>query len=353
MLRISLLGALLALGFNSTVQAQYTGSINNGIPYYFANSDFYPFNTHLVTEKYKGKTIEYVGYNKKGKESYRSQTILNEKGKIVRTYRLKDNRRMLVSSNHYFRDSLLQEKTEFKKGKMHASMVMSYNDNYQILAQENFKRGKLQFSSEMSYNEGQLVKSQWYSGKKRKKSSLYEYEYFGNNQRKETRMYNRKGELKSRIRYECKDEGSDELKKNEKMVCIYEEGEKDYFKTIHYTKTRKGNTKQVTVYRASDSSLVELKRFNEKDEMTSLFKYDPETRNMTSNEYFRKGKLRFASYFKYEGVLLKEKSYKNAKGKGSKTVYTYTEDGAPLTFTQYDRNNKRINSGTIQVIQEN
>lgn len=346
-----LIGCACALAFASNAQYQLTGITASGESYYSINSDFYPFDQQKIRDYYKGQTVEYTYTNKKGKVSFQTQTTLNSKGRIERVYRIKNNNRYLTSTNNYFRDSLLQQRTEYRNGKMNSSMVLSYNEDFKMTDQENFRRGKLNYSSEMNYNNGQLIETKVYTGKKRKMANRYEFEYFGNEQRKETRIYNRKGDLKSKIRYECKEEGTDELQKNEKMICIYEEGEKDFFKTINYTKTRKGNTKTVSVFRASDSSIVEYLRYNEKEELVNKVTYNPDLKKILSTEYFRKGQLRFANRYEYKGELLVKQGYENKKGKGTSTEFSYTESGAPLSFTRFDANHKATGTATLKVIQ--
>lgn len=347
-----LVGCACALAFTSNAQYQLTGITASGESYYSLNSDFYPFDQQQIRDHFSGQTLEYTFTNKKGKVSYQTQTSLNAKGRIERVYRIKDNNRYLSSTNNYYRDSLLQERTEYRNGKMNSSMVLSYNEDYKMTGQENFRRGKLNYSSEMNYSNGQLTETKVFTGKKRKMSNRYEFEYFGNEQRKETRIYDRKGELKSKIRYECKDEGTDELKKNEKMVCIYEEGEKDFFKTINYTKTRKGNTKTISIFRASDSSIVEYLRYNEKEELQTKITYHPDLKKIVSSEYFNKGNLRFANHYEYKGELLTKQWYENKKGKGTSTEFTYTENGAPLSFTRFDSKKRVTGTATIKVINQ-
>ncbi len=177
--------------------------------------------------------------------------------------------------------------------------------------------------------------------------SRFEYTYYSNGDKKETRLFNKNSKLKKVWSYACKEQGEEIVKHKDTVeICVWEEHKDDGFlyKTSRYTNEKGKITKHVSKY-TKDSILVENIYYNKKNQLTYRNTYHTKFNDYSEYIRYNKGKENYKRTIKYnsDGKILSSTTIKKGKF-ASKYVYVrdYNENCASRIY--YKKNETEFKS---------
>lgn len=229
------------------------------------------------------------------------------------------NKKGVLASSYYYHliDSFKYDKV-FSVYKKDTFLTLNKFDNKGLLIEVSYYNRKHELNSvgKYSYNEkGKMVNNTWFN-KKGKETIKYEYKYFENGSREESRYY-RNGKLKKVYNYTCEPTGVIEKKVTQQNVCKKRtyNADSSYFE-IYEGRDNKGHSSRRVAKFSKDSMQIEDIYFDENDKETRKYVYTYENKNYKTMATYRNGKLKNTSNFGYTPSGL-ENSYQtyNAKGK--------------------------------------
>jgi hypothetical protein len=225
------------------------------------------------------RPIEYSIYNKRGKHLYTVFSKYKDSLQITKTERLKTNERVFY-------------KKQWK-----------YNDKNQLIEHLKFDKDTTK------------IKTKW----------LYEYDREG--KKTTSRAYNNKEVLIFEYSFDCNPEGKKKEKKvNYALVCSSTDYRNDYLIETNEQNNLKGKvTRTVNTYLASDTTLLNAKRYDHKDRIQYSSAYNSSNK-IISYEWHRRGKLISKSKWEYNGDnFLSRQNYWRGK-LNNKVEYIYNEE---------------------------
>ncbi len=319
------------LVFTLQVNAQFF----KGAYYQFA---FYPYssqvkwyeeNTKLKEQKIT-KVIESSRDKKTGEYYKVNEYKLNDAGRIIEYNQFKQKGKKVNLNIHCdFQNNLLNElRAQKANGDTIYMTRYTYKNNKEI-SRIYYKKNKLDvptWKTENQYNDsGKLIMTQ--SFRKGKLNYRYEYEFYANGSKKETRYYNSKNILKYRYTYECDPKGELEDKEvKNRNYCVKKDYKNDgSFMEISEYKNEKGKVTKYIRYYSADSLLMLAENFNFKGEMNykTAYQYNS-NKQVTKQENSNKKGVFYSNNFEYnqQGLFTKG-SRINKKGKAT---YEWTFD---------------------------
>lgn len=196
---------------------------------------------------------------KESKKRYNSFYSLDENGFLTE---IEHNRQIKIGpfmKNNYEHkkftyNNKLASKIEFfdKKGRLVRHREFEYFTPYKIRTNRLYEKNKLTVEIKSEYNaDSSISKNETYKYKKGNKSlvSRYEYTYYSDKQRKETRLYNKKGKLKQVWKYDCDFKGKPEVKKSNLICRNTSVDNKGYETEVLFNTDQKGQqSKTVNVF---------------------------------------------------------------------------------------------------------
>ena len=207
------------------------------------------------------------------------------------------------ASNGFVTESI----TYHKKGHIERRQAYTYDKNNQIASFILYKGDKIVHKWTGKYNEDNNPTEKVYYKKGGEEIlTRWEYSYYENGQKKETKRYDGKGKLKHSWSYACNPQGQ-EIKKNTSEICLKED------------------------YDESGNKIKVIRNTDEKNRMVkSVFRYDKNDRVKEVTNYNFKEKMvnRWNYSYDTEGHIIEFSSFvKGGKHLGSWTVFEYNEKG--------------------------
>jgi hypothetical protein len=308
---------------------------------FFANAQ-YPFSQLVFTKNNnsysqsnarlnKTKTIEITHFKKNTeKVSNKNYYEYLPNGNFVE---IRNSKRKTVQYFQWKNDSLLLKHITIRKGDTSYYEINSYDENGKKIQTINLdgKRPKVYHITENSYNtSGKLIKSTGFD-KNKKVKYHYEYDFYENGTPMETRLYNKKGKLKSVYTYTCDPKG--EVEKDIKKVnyCTSKTMHPDgsFFEVVETQE--KGKMRRNVYSYSADSLLIKYENFDLKGKCkyTTIYTYNQNKKLLTYQRYKGTNKLLYAyTYFYNEKDLIEKEIVFNKKNKiqfTSSNTYTFFE----------------------------
>lgn len=175
------------------------------------------------------------------------------------------------------------------------------------------------------YNKQDKLSAYSLLDKKGNDSYRYEYDFYDNGSRKETRYYNSKNLLKYRWTFECDPKGAVENNKvKQGNYCTKKELHSDgsFMEVFEFTNEKGKHTKTVCYYDA-DSNMTKDEIYNKKGKLNYKWEYVHDKKgNTTEILYYKPSGLKknFTYTYNEKNLCVKMDSYKKGK---LKTSYTY------------------------------
>lgn len=295
---------------------------------YYNENSFYQQKVHKSNPAYKKvETITLTTYNRNNKvtekevqyylpslKRYKTETY-NKKGVLKNT-----------SGTTYFNDSLMDSWYYTKKEDTIRLTKYSYNNNLQ-LEKRSFTYKKKTAITYFTYNSKNKVATSTEIGSNGKEGYKYEYDYFENGSRKETKYY-RKGKLKYTWNYECSETGELEAKNKAKVCSKLTHNTDGTFTEIDETTERNNKVyRNITVYNA-DTLILSNERLNPKGKQINKYVYlrDKKSDNVYETNYYRGGKLKlvFKNTYNNMALLIKSEKYNSKNQLRNYTLRDYT-----------------------------
>ncbi|MFY8022368.1 MAG: hypothetical protein ACOVP1_14275 [Bacteroidia bacterium] len=280
---------------------------------------WYEENTRLKNAGIK-EVIEYAKDNKTGEYYQVNHYELNETARIIHYKQFKKKGAKLKMQIHCdFQHDLLNEMRAQKANGDTIYLTRYEYQNKKEIGRSYYKKNQLnspEWRTENQFNDsGKLIMSQSFS--KGKLNYRYEYDFYPNGSKKETRYYNGKKKLKYRYTYECDPKGELENKEvKNRNYCIKKEEKND------------GSYMEISEYK------------NEKGKITKFIRHYSADSLLTLSEYYNfKGELYFKTAYQYntdKQITSVENS--NKKGIMNVSIFDYDEKGL---FTKGTRLNKK------------
>lgn len=316
---------ILSFGFLQLQAQLYNG---NFYSYSFQNMaspvKWYEENTRLKNAGIK-EVIEYAKDNKSG-EYYPVNTYeLNETGRIFHYKQFKKKGTQLKLQIFCdFQNNILSEMRAQKSSGDTIYLTRYQYQNKREVSRSYFKKNQLktpEWKLENQYNDsGKLIMSQSFNNGKL--NYRYEYDFYQNGSKKETRYFNKKNKLKYRYTYECDPKGELENKEvKNRNYCVKKEEKNDgsYMEISEY-KNEKGKVTKYIRHYTADSLLSLSEYFNYKGELNfkTAYQYN-ENKQITMIENSNKKGIMSISIFDYDSQGL----FANGKRLNRKGKVTY------------------------------
>lgn len=279
---------------------------------YSSQVNWYGENTKLKEQKIT-EVIETSKDEKSGEFFKVKEYKLNNSGRIIEYNQFsKKGKKIKLNIHCDFQNNLMNEmRAQKANGDTIYITRYTYKNNKEI-SRDYFNKNKLDVPNwrlENQYNDsGKLIMSQ--SFRKGKLNYRYEYEFYPNGSKKETRYYNSKNKLKYRYTYECDPKGELEDKEvKNRNYCVKKDIKNDgsYMEISEY-KNEKGKVTKYIRYYSSDSLLTQSENYNFKGEMNykTTYQYNS-NRQVTKHEDSNKKGLLYTNNFEYnqQGLFAK------------------------------------------------
>lgn len=363
--------------------------------FYSANTqNFYVTLASALSQK-KLKSYSQTSLNNQREYSYE---LFDENGRVLeeksgQLLNIIPFGRYYEFSHNFFEydkyNNMILRKSKNKNGETVYQAMYYYRQKNKLDSSIIYIKQIKRRSSHVAYsNNDKPLSNHFYEYKKERKTTLgrYEFEYYENGNRKQTRAYNKKNKITHVWNYECDEKGKLEFQKNTTQLCVssgLDNNGKQF--EVFFQKHKNYQTKTVsTFYKLSDSIKFITKCENYiiykgKEDKTSMIHYadsiEPYYEHIVYNKNngisfsektvystyltnkkiiksktttsFDKGKISFEVTESYNDKgLPQEQISKNNKGKIiSKTIYSFLGDSVYKHET-YNKKGKMIN-GTV------
>jgi hypothetical protein len=237
----------------------------------------------------------------------------------------------------------------------------NYFAPHKIKLIQEFVKGKLVSESLLIYNVDSTIKEKLrykIKNNRKKLSNRYEFDYYEDKARKQTRLYNRKNKLKHTWNYDCNPKGEIQHAK-QTNICknTGTDSRGRLIETIFNSSNKNFKTKTVNIYYLinqekviSTSEQYKIKR-NKEQKIYDTHYADSIEPYYSSAYYDKKGLVQSRwrnDYFNYNSQtkVLKEKSFKAYNHSKVTFAYitTFTEKGLPLKTEEYNKKGRIIGS---------
>lgn len=336
--------------------AQDLQPLQNSYVYFFND----PWLQHLNSE---GKKIKQINIHSSKYPKDDNYMVLNSDGQILE--RKFTNRWSIGPFNFksfYFHKDEFKNgdlvKTDYldKKGELEHRYLYEYafprkiKHSQSFRKEEKFRESFTDYNSDSTQKEYRVYKIK---NDKQKLTLRYEYEYYTDKQKKETRQYNKKNKLKHTWKYDCNPKG--EVTKEETQVCkntgLNNKGQ--IVDVIFNTNAKGKKTKYVQVYYLFNGKKIYVSYENyvikkgKEIKTSDAHLADSLEPYYQRRNYDKKGNLVAEwkdEYLSYTaGNTIQKKSSLSFHNKGKITYrreITYDAKGLPLVSESFDKKNK-------------
>jgi hypothetical protein len=357
----------------STLRAQELQPIKTAS--YF-DSDFFYNDSWLLQLNPEGKKIREVIYTSSKHPKDHNYTALNSLGQVTeRKYTNRWGFGFLMFKNFIHRKNEYSNgdlrKVEFlnENGEVESYHLYDYTFLHRSNHAQTFKKGKKVNEDFTDYNADSTQKeyrSYKIKNDKQKLVLRYEYDYYPDKQKKETRQFDRKGKLKYTWKYDCNPKG--EVVKKESQVCkntgfnnkghivdviFHTNAQGKKTKTVHTYYMFNGRKIHVAneIYMVKNGKEIKRSDVHLADSIEPYYCY---------RNYDKKGimvmenKVEYSSYSLASTVL--KKAVYRLFDKGKVTVRwetSYDVKGLPLVSESFDKKNKSLGKAVYKYESEN
>lgn len=288
----------------------------------------------------KDKTVN-IQISKPGKKKIKEHKKEYDKnGKMTRFWRISDGKEELLTLNKFDNNSELLSHKSYKNGKLKRGSELERNAKGKLIKLERFgKENQLRTTKVWNYNEEGCLMGSTYENAKGKLKRKWDYEYYEECKKKKSTLSNGKGKILKVWTYECKQEGEIlQKKKDVTQYCEWEEADQEYLMTITQSLDEKGRIyKRISKYRAKDTALVSIKRYNKDDELIYDQQFDFSAFKPLSSTGYKKGKERHKTVFTYNSNNLASYTY-SRKGKTRyKAEYSYDAEDQLTAMQSFNK----------------
>lgn len=256
----------------------------------------------------------------------------------------------------YKNNDLIKAEYLDKKGNTEHLYLYEYAFQNKVKHSQSFRKQKKLRESFTDYNTDSTQKeyrNYKIKGQKQKLALRYEYDYYPDKQKKETRQYNRKNKLKHTWKYDCSPKG--EIVKQETQVCK-NTGTNNKGQTvdvIFYTDAKGKRTKHIQIYYMKDGKkkYVSFENYivkKGKEIKNSDTHFADSLEPYYHHRYYNKNgnivsewKDEYSSYVTGRTTLRSSSFILYHKGKATmRQKATYNEKGLPMVNEVFDEKNK-------------
>ncbi len=244
----------------------------------------------------------------------------------------KKNKLMYAWKYNYLNDTLITATYSInKKGDTTVKSNYVYNEKGMLTRKENFYRDMVQpkkFETRTYNAQNKLVKNEHYKNNG-KLMFRYEYDYYENGSKKETRYFNHKNKLKIKYTYECDLKGEIENKEvKARNYCSKKNINADgtFFEVFEF-KDEKNRIRKTVYNYNKDSTLKQFERFDVKGNLIykANYYFDYKQQVTFYDTFNRKGKKQNSYQYKYneKGFVEKFITFNKKNQAVEETSYTY------------------------------
>jgi hypothetical protein len=221
-----------------------------------SNSEKHNVNVYIV-EKNEKRLSQTIVFNTNG--SMEQSLVYSKNGKIK------------FQTTEYYNDSNKPtQRTTHKKGNFSSRQNYTYtSDLTQIIRTDHYYKDSLNIKRHSVFTYYPNGKYKWYAGydKKGKETYRYEYDFYENGSKKETRNYN-KGKLKYRWVYDCDWRGELSTDKESQIkICQNRMYDTDSSYTEVYESTVKNKVTKTITKATKDGRILEQELYNVKGKL--------------------------------------------------------------------------------------
>jgi hypothetical protein len=235
----------------------------------------------------RGNQTRYTGFDMDGDTIYYSLQRYNDSDQVV------------------YSESKMQKKPVEK-------VLYVYDSSNKLTERTFYRNGKILWRETLSYNEqGNKSTVAWYRTDELKLLNRYEYDYYADGKRKETRLYGRKNKLIGVYTYECGEIGKTaaELARDTAKICVKQEQDSlgNRIRVVEETNDRGGRISRVDKYDPEGKMLGSISRYRDGTvfQLTE-YKYQAETGLISGfRHYYLRGRKKLDKTYLY--------SYDNAQ----------------------------------------
>jgi hypothetical protein len=299
--------------------------------------DYVPF--HYVPQRHVKQIVFEVKEKKKVKKFLKKY---NEAGKLLQYAKITNENDLLPIIEIELDSAKINKITHYKKGKKTKVHDLKRGENGRIIAQMvTYPDNKTYNIATWEYSEMNcLLGSVLYKNKSNDVKYKWKYEYLDSCKLSKTILYNGKGNVKNEWSYNCHDEGEKlEPVKNQTQVCRYDKTDDNHLIRTVQTFDEKGKiVKYVYKYSVQDTLIMEYARYNGKDQLVYLTKYDKDYKKpLLSISYKKNGEKYYEhSYLYTSGQLSQFIKTKNGQMQ-SKSDYQYDDKGLLIGKKDYNK----------------
>ena len=287
--------------------------------------------------------LKNVSYSQK-KET--KDIYFDNEGNIIKVESTKNGKKFPLLTVEYLETNKPLTYGIYKNGKLKYTTTNYYNEKAAIIKSERTRPNQKQFYQHTwEYDQNNnLIKTTSYKNGSNKISSYWLYEYDNEGKKTASRSYNKKGELQYEYSFNCNPEGKKvEKKVDYTAVCSYTESLKDYLIKTDERDNLKGKlSKTLQKYLAADTTLIEHKSFNHKNQLVYHNEYN-NSGKIILYEWYKRNKPKSVSKWTYDGnKFISRQNYWNGKP-SFKLEYVYYKE----LITQVNHYNKdKLKSNT-------
>ncbi|MBL4707599.1 MAG: hypothetical protein JKY48_04070 [Flavobacteriales bacterium] len=277
----------------------------------------------------KNKTVDITTTRIKNEKKLHYKKQYDSNGNLTKYSKVIKGKELTLSQNSYDdRGNVLHVKQFKENGKPKEELKIERNTEGKKLKLERYQRGKLKYTKNWNYKPEGCIEMSTTHKSNGKLSYKWIYEYYSECDKKRSVLLKANGKVKKEWTYDCKQEGEQlEKKKDVTQVCKWEEVDGDYLVKVYQSLNGKGKTyKTVSTYRSSDTAIVKVQRYNDKEELTSTYTYDFSYKKPLAYAYYRKGKPRYETIYTYENGSISSYLSKRKSKVTHKAIYVYNED---------------------------
>jgi hypothetical protein len=297
----------------------------------FENAAFNLKRSSFASDALKTNHIKSCTLNKLTSKGYvkTDEYLYNADLRLTKLVNFRKNGKKNYTHNYtYKNDTLITSFTVLNRHSDSSSWMIYVYDSKNRLIEREYKftlfivpdrKWKYQYNNMNKLSAYSLV------DKKGNDSYRYEYDFFDNGSRKETRYFNKKNILKYKWSFDCDQKG--EIQSNsvkQGNYCTKKELQNDgsFMEVFEYTNEKGKHTKTVYYYTA-DSNLTKNEVYNKKNELVNKWEYSHDKKGYTTQ------------------IL-----YYNSKGLKKKYIYAYNEKDLCVKMDFYNKKGKLNHSYT-------
>lgn len=267
----------------------------------------------------------------------------NEKGQLVSYFKTEDKNKLNKRADLVYNDlEKISHVTFYKKGKTDYEVSYTYDSSSRLIALTRTNAGgSVKNKYEWTYNSTRQLQTSVYCEKGEKIKHRWEYEYIDSNKIAMTTLFNRKGKIKERWSYLCEAQGEQVKGQKQNNFCTTKEVKDDFiYITTNGTNTNGKTFRNVGKYDAKDSSILEWRYYNDKNELERFAEYDHSFDKKLKYVNYRKGKETLVNTFEYKGERLVYAVYRYKSKSGTTYSYTFSDTGWLMAYSVKDLNGK-------------